>query len=70
MPFHTEIKLNDGSSQHMHTTDEIEISPENGMTRLTFFNEVKRQILVRTDLIISIIVEEEEETKNPEISTE
>lgn len=60
MPFHTQLKLNDESVQHIHTTDELEITTENGMVRLTFFDEPTRQILVRTDLIVSIRVEEEE----------
>ena len=62
--FHTQIKLTDGSTKDIKSTNELEITAENGMVRFTFFDEKKKQILVRTDLIVSILVEESE---NPQI---
>ena len=67
--FHTQINLKDGLVQDIHSKEELEITPENGMVRFTFFDEDIKQILVQTSLIVSIQSRFEGE-KNPFVEDE
>ena len=67
--FHTQITLTDASVQDIRSNEELEITPENGMVRFTFFDEDIKQILVQTSLIVSIQSRFEEE-KNPFVEDE
>ena len=67
--FHTQITLTDASVQDIRSNEELEITPENGMVRFTFFDEDIKQILVQTSLIVSIQSRFEGE-KNPFVEDE